>query len=97
MYTNSFIRLHSKCLAILDLIQQVNNRLEANRSDLHHFDNSGPFSNIRLFTTRREITDRVSRNKVIRERLVNWYADTMTALTFETMKRTINEPVKELA
>lgn len=85
MYTNKSIRLHSRCLEYLKLIQKANNRAEEKRSLLARYD--AKFPNIILMYKRREIEDRFARWAELAEWLINRYEVVMSELIAETSKR----------
>lgn len=87
MVTSKFIHLHSKCLAILMMIQKVNNRIEEGRSKLARYDVAKDFDNIRLFNTREGIIRRSEKNKAIKSRLVRYYAFNMAKLAEDTLAK----------
>lgn len=81
MYTSHKIHTHNKCLAILELIQKVNNRLEIIRGQIHLYDNSKWDHPIRLFNNRREdFTDSQEYYQKVKERLVRYYYRTFKTL-----------------
>lgn len=86
-YTNKSLRLHSKCMDYLYLIQKANNYAENNKSCLKIYDNANPLDNIRLFNYRTDFT-----NKIIRyENLSNWlfyrYSNLVMELANENQKQ----------
>lgn len=83
MYTSHKIHTHNKCLAILELIQKVNNRIEVLRSDLARFDNSSWDMPIRLMNKREDYIEAQEYYKKVKERLVRYYYR-----TFETLMPT---------
>lgn len=88
MYTNKSIRLHSRCLGYLELIQKANNRVSEQATNLHHYDNEkNAWKAIRLFHTRIEFEDKLSRYQELAEWLVNRYQAVMNDLVTETLKR----------
>lgn len=81
MYTSKPIKHHNKCLAILEMIQKVNNRIEEQRNRLYHYDNTkNPYAPIRLMNTRESIVDRMESNKAIAARLERYYERTFVQL-----------------
>ena len=81
MYTTKPIRLHSKCLVILELIQKCNNRINVFESDLYHYDNAkSDFEMIRLMHRRESFTDSISRYKELKVYLVMKYQKVMIEL-----------------
>lgn len=81
MYTNKFMRLHSKCLHTLELIRQCNNRSEDQRAKLFYYDHTrNEFAPIRLMNNREDIINQIERYKAIKGRLVSYYANTMEQL-----------------
>lgn len=93
-YTNRSIRLHNKCLAILDLIQQSNNRAEDKRSLLARYDACKRHYEVtRLMHERYWIVNTKERYERLSQWLVNRYIIAFTELTGETTKRLL--PKKE--
>ena len=90
MITTQHIRLHSKCLAILAMIQKVNNRISQAKSDIHAHDNGDPLNFLRLFVDRDELVNEVTHNMRVKQRLVRYYADTMEALIKPVIIKTLN-------
>lgn len=80
MYTSHKIHTHNKCLAILELIQKVNNRIEDIRSRLHLYDHSRWDHNIRLFNKRDDFTEAQEYYGKVKERLVRYYYRTFKTL-----------------
>ena len=87
MYTNKSIRLHSKCLEILECIQKANRRIDEKKLCLKDYDRAQSFDIIRLMTTRNQITDRIERDKAIRERLITAYVNHMASVVEESIIR----------
>lgn len=67
-------------MAILELIQKVNNRLEDIRSRLHLYDHSRWDAPIQLFNKREDFLEANDYYKKVKERLVKYYYR-----TFETL------------
>jgi hypothetical protein len=88
MITTQNIRLHAKCLAILEMIQTVNNRISAAKADIRIYDNGDPLNFLRLFTDRDELVATVEHNKRVKERLAAYYADTLVALITPVISKT---------
>lgn len=81
MYTSRPIKHHNKCLAILEMIQKVNNRIEEQRCRLHHYDNTKDrYAPIRLMNKRDDIVERIESNKAVAARLERYYERTFVQL-----------------
>ena len=81
MYTSKPIKHHNKCLAILEMIQTANNRIEAERSRLYHYDNTkDTYSPVRLFHTREGIIEVMDHWKAVAARLERYYEKTFVQL-----------------
>ena len=84
MYTNKSIHLHSKCLAILDMIQRVNNRLADEKSKLKIYNNNVEqkrfFSMLNILNTAEGIQAEINHQTKLKERLVRSYANTVENL-----------------
>lgn len=81
MYTSHKIHTHNKCLCILEMIKEVNNRIERNRADLKLYDNSRWDSPIQIMNRRQDFFDRMQRYAKIKNRLVSYYENTIAQLT----------------
>jgi hypothetical protein len=71
-YTISQMHL-SKLQSILTLIQRADYRLVDAELSLSKYDLASPLDNIRLYNTREELVARVSINKQIKTRVINYY------------------------
>lgn len=80
MYTNKPIRIHSKCLCILEMIQKINSRIESEKANLNTFDNARHFDIIRLINSRASIVARIENAKEVKGRLVDYYNNTAQEL-----------------
>jgi hypothetical protein len=72
------------------MIQEVNNRIARAKSDIHVYDNGDPMNFLRLFTDREELVHEVTRHTQVRERLVRYYADTMSQIIEPVIIKTLN-------
>ena len=88
MITTQNIRLHAKCLAILEMIQTVNNRISAAKTEIRIYDNGDPLNFLRLFTDRDELVDTIEHNMRVKERLAAYYADTLIRLITPVISKT---------
>lgn len=86
MYTSHKIHTHNKCLAILELIQKVNNRIESKRSDLHRYDNSKWDDPIQLFNKRNDFIEAQEYYQKVKDRLVKYYYRTFNNLLPKEME-----------
>ena len=83
-YTNKFIRLHSKCLNILEMIQKVNNQIEHNRAtslELQEKLNLFPSSYLQHYKNRLLI------DRAVKDRLVRYYASTFCKLSEDVVAK----------
>ena len=87
-YTNQSIRLHSKCLEILEMLQKIGNRIEENKRSIKLWESrdSFPLTNKKWFIERLEI------NEKIRERLAFYYFDILN----KTMQQGCREFKRQL-
>ena len=80
-YTNQPIKLHSKCLCILEMIQKSNNCLEDFKSRLYAYNNcKDMFAPARLMWRKEELEDQVNHYKAVSKRLEQYYANTFAAI-----------------
>lgn len=80
MYTTKSIRLHSKCLAILEMIQKINNRIEADKKWLQDWDRCGMLDMPKLMWKRWKGEDTLIRDEAIKARMLRYYANSMAGL-----------------
>ena len=81
MYTSLPIKVHSKCLCILEMIQKVNNRIESKKSSLHLYDNTKDWSApIRLMNNRKDFETAIAQMQKVKERLVQYYNNTLSKI-----------------
>lgn len=80
MLTTTLIRQHNKCLSILQLIQECNNRISVAHSDLHMYDHGHWSSPIRLFNTRTALENRLNHYHEVRKRIQKSYEENMCEL-----------------
>lgn len=85
-YTNKSIRLHNKCLAMLDLIQQANNRKEKYWADKRLYENAKSNDPIRLFKTQEGIAKLILRYETLSFWLVDRYQKAMNELILENQR-----------
>ena len=86
-YTSKSIRLHSKCLAILEMIQKVSNYIEGTKKELSGWDKCGPYDMPRLMFSRSLYENKLSRFQAIRNRLIRYYASTFCQLSEDVVKK----------
>ena len=80
-YTNQPIKLHSKCLSILDMIQKSNNRLEDFKSRLYAYKQcENPFALVRLMYRREGLEEQINHYQAVSQRLEQYYANTFAAI-----------------
>ena len=73
MYTNKSIRLHSKCLNILDMLQTIGNKIENNKRQIElHNEGTGHW-----FYTRSMYEQQLEKNTAIQYRLTLYYINTL--------------------
>jgi hypothetical protein len=87
MLTQQHTQIHEKCLQILDLMDRAEKNLTEARWMLNQYDNGGVFSNINLFTNRYELLENLQIKKAVYNRLIGYYASTMTKLIMPAAKR----------
>lgn len=80
MVSTQSIRLHSKCLEILEMIKECNNRISRANSDLHFWDNSKGYSTVRILYSRTHFEEIVKKYEAIKERLVLYYTNQLLLL-----------------
>ena len=83
-YTNKFIRLHSKCLQVLEAIQALNNRIEQNRATSLELKDK-----LRFFPSSyvEHYKNRLVIDKAIKDRLVRYYASTFCKLSEDVVAK----------
>lgn len=84
MYTSHKIHTHNKCLCILEMIQAANNRMEKARVNLLSYENSKWNSITRLMYCREDLRNEYDRMQAVKNRLVNYYLNTMQSLIEKT-------------
>lgn len=81
MYTNQPIKIHTKCLLILEMMQKSNNYIQEAISRLYTYDNTKDWTHpVRLMNTREEIESSIVRLKKVNERIVQYYHNTLSQL-----------------
>lgn len=90
MITQKHIQLHGKCLAILGMIQTANERITRAKIEVRNYDNGDPMNFSRLFIDRDELVDKIDRYARVKNRLVRYYADTMTQIIEPVIIKTLN-------
>lgn len=73
MYTNKPIRIHTKCLCLLELIQEAGNRVERAKGLLHEWEHARHFDMVRLVYNRNELATQPQRWQRVKDRLVSSY------------------------
>ena len=92
MKTRIHFNVHEKCIKILDMIHELNNRKESVRNDLYQFDNSpDPYHPVKLFNTREKLVTRQAYLRVIETRLIQYYDSTLMKVIPDTIKRSLPE------
>ena len=87
MYTNKSIRLHSRCLEVLEMIQKINYRIDEKKLTLVRYDSSKWYDSIQVCNNREFLVTRIATDKAIRQRLVNRYVALMSTAVEESIKR----------
>ena len=97
MYTSKSLKLASKLNKILELIHEVNNRAEYQRSELHRYDHADSSSLLRWFYTRDYYLGRIEKLKDVKARLMRYYENTLHALIVEGFRHgiTFDNQIKE--
>lgn len=97
MYTSKSLKLASKLTKILELIHEVNNRLEFQRSELHRYDHADSSSLLKWFYTREHFTKKIETYKAVKSRLMKYYENTLHALIVEGFRHgiTFDNQIKE--
>lgn len=86
-YTNKSIRLHNKCLAMLELIQKSTNRAEEQWANLRLYHNSKWDAPIRLMNrTDERIRQNIVRYETLSSWLVKRYQKAMKELGLENQR-----------
>ena len=73
MYTNKSIRLHSKCLNILDMLQTIGNRIEENKRSIKLHESGGAS----WFIPKGFFQQQLTKNTAIQYRLTLYYINTL--------------------
>lgn len=79
MYTNKPIRIHSKCLAILEMIQKCNNRIADYESRLTMGASTNDWM-YQFMNDKKYLSNMLDTHRAMKERLVNYYHHTMENL-----------------
>jgi len=89
MHTNFHIRQHSKALAILEMIQTVNNRIADQKSTLAIYRNNVATGNIysplNLFNSEKKIMAKIIWARKVADRLENYYSSTLDCITSKVL------------
>ena len=86
--TIKLIRLHAKCDAILQLIQEANNRVRKANSDLYTYDGiREPWHPFKIMHYRSGFTDNIERYETLSAWLVTRYERVIIELEAEKEKR----------
>ena len=94
MYTNKSIRLHSKCLNILDMLQTIGNRIEDNKRSIERYDaNQMDYWQYYIYT-RISYVQRLETNQAIEYRLTLYYINTLNAASQEGRKQVAKYLIK---
>ena len=87
-YTNQPIKLHSKCLCILEMLQKSNNYYEKEKSLLYAFDNcKDMYALIKLSYRRIDLVKAMKKYSSISQRLEQYYANTFGAIVERAILR----------
>ena len=88
MLTTKLIGLHTKCTAILQLIQTVNDRIVSQRTRLSQYDNeSDIFHVVRLTNLRCDIISDLDHYKNLKSRLVESYTNVHMLLSEDALEK----------
>ena len=87
MLKQQHTELHEKCLQILELMDRAEKNLTEARWRLNQYDNDGIWSNMNLFTSRYKLLEDLKLKKAVYNRLINYYANTMTKLIEPAVKK----------
>lgn len=87
MLVGKQMKLHQRCVDILELIRKCNNEINDYRRLLSAWDNSDAWSSIRLSWSRGELVFHIDRFRAIKKRLSMWYADISVRLNEEIYYR----------
>jgi hypothetical protein len=87
MYTNKSIKLVSKALAILEMLQKVNNRIEDNRRSLRIFDAADAGDFMTFIYNRSFFEQQLEKNLDIQNRVFMYYFTTLAKATHEAAKQ----------
>jgi hypothetical protein len=77
MYTNKSIRLHNKCLNILDMLQTIGNRIEENKKSIQLYDEKKMDDWLYFVRSRISYVQRLETNQAIEYRLTLYYINTL--------------------
>jgi hypothetical protein len=77
---NSHIRMHSKCIKILEMIQTVNKRIVSAKADLIRYDCADGLSPLRIMYDRSDLEKLLEHHRSVRDRIVVYYAENMLKL-----------------
>jgi hypothetical protein len=97
MYTSKSLKLTSKLTKILELIHEVNNRSEFQRSELHRYDHADSSSLLKWFYNREHYLGRIEKLKAVKSRLMRYYENTLHSLIVEGFRHgiTFDNQIKE--
>jgi hypothetical protein len=97
-YAQKQIKLHQRCLDVLDLIVSADKAIEEARHYLHRYDNcKDHYAPLRLFNNREDLDNRLRRYRLIKDRIVMWYADIERRLIEEVVERADKENVVSIS
>lgn len=77
MYTSNKIKAHNKCLCILEMIQEANNRIGTASANLFTYDQSKWDSFFCLMHSREKLQKDYDKYQAIKSRLVKYYYATL--------------------
>lgn len=80
MYVNKKIELHTKYLAVLCLIDRLNDRIQGDEVTLGNWERANYYDILRMAWKREEIEQKIEMGYAARERLVKYYQRIMDAL-----------------
>lgn len=87
MLVGKQMKLHQRCVDILEMIRKCNGYIQEFKRKLVLWDASGPFDSIRLCWERGEIERELIRYRGVKKRLSMWYADISIRLQEEVYYR----------
>lgn len=82
-------QLHTKAYNILEMINEMDVRIEDSKERLLRYDRSSPFDTVCLFYSREEIVETINQNRQTKLRLLNYYENTLFLLVMDSPKSNI--------